>query len=341
MEGSSIFLFARREWLHLFWVILIVLLSLIYYARWRKKAFVIFGSEKNVSLLVASLHQKLRSIRNLLFLIGLCFLVIAASGPMWGKKAVIVKSRGKDVMFIVDISTSMLAEDIKPNRLARAKLELSQLLVGLSGNRIGLIIFSGDSFVLCPLTLDTGACELLIDCIQAGNMPRPGTSLSGAIQQAVKSFEAGENEYKAVVLISDGEDLEGEIDGAVSEAKENGLRVFTLGVGTTEGAPIPIRGEDGSLKGYKKDRTEETVITRLNEALMKDIADDTGGEYYRLGNGGTRTDDLVESIVKMDEKVLAEEEVQSYKERFQYPLLLAFLFFVAEAFLGERRRVNQ
>jgi Ca-activated chloride channel family protein len=340
MEGSSLFLFARKEWFHLFWIVAIVLLSTIHYIRWRRKVLSTFGQENNVESLLASSSSRLRTAKRILIVLGLCFLVLSATGPMWGKKAVIVKSRGKDILFIIDISMSMLAEDVKPNRLERGKLELSRLLEKLSGNRQGLIIFSGDSFVLCPLTLDTGACTLLLDCIEAGNMPRPGTSLSGAIEKAIESFEAGENDYKAIVLISDGEDLEGEVDKSITRAKENGIKIFTLGIGTSGGVPIPVRDAGSELIEYKKDRDRETVITRLNEGLMKEIAEGTGGSFYRIGEGGSsvNTDYLAEEIIKMDEKVLAEEEVESYKERFQTPLFIAFLLLIVEATLGERRQ---
>lgn len=340
MEGSSLFLFARKEWFHLFWLIGVVVLSMVQYFRWRRKALANFGTVKNVSSLTVSSHGRFRALRKIFTVATLCLLILAASGPMWGKKAVIVKSRGKDVFFIVDISSSMLAEDVKPNRLARAKLELSHLIEKLSGNRLGLIIFSGDSFLLCPLTLDSGACELLLDCIEAGNMPRPGTSLSGAIEKAVESFETGENDYKAVVLFSDGEDLEGEVDEAIEKARENGIRIFTFGIGTTRGAPIPVTDESGSLLEYKKDRKGETVITRLNQELLQEIAERTGGESYIIGETSTSTDELAQEISKMDEKVLAEEEMKSYKERFQIPLIIAFLFLVAELSIGERRKAK-
>ena len=338
MDGSSsLFVFSRKEWFHLTWLVVLVVLSMIHYLRWRRKALTVFGSETNVNPLVMSVHGSLVALKRVLTVLALCFIVLAAAGPMWGKKAVIVKSRGKDILFIVDISTSMTSEDLRPNRLERAKLELSSLLDKLSGNRLGLIIFSGDSFILCPLTLDSGACSLLLDCIEPGNMPRPGTSLSGAIEKAIESFETGDNEYKAIVLISDGEDLEGDVEHAVSQARESGIRIFTLGIGTTQGAPIPVRDENGNLLGYKKDRQGETVITRLNADLLQDIAERTHGSFFQLGAGGTTTTRLAGEISKMDEKVLAEEEVKSFKERFQVPLFIAFLFVVVEISLSSRR----
>jgi len=338
MDGSSLFLFSRKEWFHLTWLVVLAVISMVHYAKWRRKALTVFGSEENVSPLIVSAHGKLRAVKRVFTVLALCFLVIAAAGPKWGKKAVIVKSRGKDILFIVDISTSMTSEDVRPNRLERAKLELSSLLEKLSGNRMGLIIFSGDSFVLCPLTLDSGACSLLLDCIEPGNMPRPGTSLSGAIEKAIESFETGDNGYKAIVLISDGEDLEGEVEAAVSKTRENGIRIFTLGIGTGEGAPIPERDARGDLVGYKKDRRGETVITRLNRELLEDIADRTGGVFFLLGADGATADRLAGEIGRMDEKVLAEEEVKSFKERFQVPLFIAFLLLAAEASIGDRRR---
>jgi Ca-activated chloride channel family protein len=337
MSGTDLVVFAREEWFHLFWIVGLVLVSMLSYARWRKKVLSEFGGRDIVHTLLSSMHPTRRFLKGALFIVGLSFVVLAASGPMWGKKAVIVQSKGKDVFFIIDISASMTAEDVRPNRLARAKLELSRLIEKLEGNRLGLIIFAGESFVLCPLTLDTGACMLLLDCIDARNVPRPGTSLAAAIENAVAGFEGGEKNYRAVVLVTDGEDLEGDVEEAISMARENGLRIFALGVGTHEGAPIPLREDDGTLAGYKKDREGETVVTKLGEDLLTHIARETGGEYAYVGEGNQATERIVRGIQKMDEKVLAEEEMKIYKERFQVPLAAAFILLFLEACIGERR----
>jgi Ca-activated chloride channel family protein len=335
---DDLFVFAREEWFHLFWAVGLLLLTLLSYARWRRKVLADFGRSQSVEPLLASVHGSRRFLKGVLVVMGLSFLVIAAAGPMWGKKAVIVQSKGKDVFFIVDISSSMTAEDIRPSRLARAKIEISRLIDALEGNRIGIIISAGESFMLCPLTLDTGACMLLLDCIDPGNVPRPGTSLASAIETAVAGFESEEKNYRAIVLLTDGEDLEGDVDRAITLARDNGVRVFTLGVGTPEGAPIPVKADDGTPAGYKKDASGHTVVTKLGEHLLMHIAEETGGEYAYIGEGGSATERLVERIRKMDEKVLAEEELKVYRERFQAPLAAAFFLLLLECCIGERKK---
>ncbi len=338
MGATPHFIFARPEWFHLFWIVGLVVAGAVLSARWRKRALARFADSRNVNSLIATCDGRSRFIKRALFLSGLSFLVLSASGPMWGKKAVIVETRGKDVMFIVDVSASMLAEDLRPNRLERAKLDLSRLIDRLAGNRLGLIIFSGDSYVLCPLTLDAGACALLVEIIQAGSMPRPGTALSGAIEKAIESFETGETEHRAVILITDGEDLEGGIDRAIERARERGVRIYPVGYATEEGAPISIRGEDGSLRGYKKNRDGETVVTSLNRSLLDHVADETGGEFFHAASGGSLVDEVAREIEGLEEKILSEEEIRSYRERFQWPLSVALFLLVVEAVLGERRK---
>lgn len=337
MEAAPHFIFSRPEWFHLFWIVGLVTIFAILFSRWRKRALAKLAVPENVVSLLATYSGRSRSIKHILFISGLCFLVLSASGPMWGKKAVIVKTSGKDIMFIVDVSTSMLAEDVGPTRLDRAKLDLVRLIEKLQGNRLGLIIFAGDSYVLCPLTLDAGACALLLDVIQAGSMPRPGTALSGAIEKAIEGFETGQNEYKAIVLITDGEDLEGDIDRAISSARESGVRIFTVGYATEEGAPIPIRDENGSLQGYKKDRDGQTVVSQLNRQLLERIASETNGAFFNAVTGQSPVDRIADEIAEMEEKILTEEEMKIYRERYQWPLSIALLLLVIEAVLGERR----
>ncbi|MCK5513335.1 MAG: VWA domain-containing protein, partial [Deltaproteobacteria bacterium] len=205
-------------------------------------------------------------------MLGIMMGIFALTRPQWGFHWEEIKRVGVDVMVAIDVSESMLAEDVKPNRLERAKREVIDLIEMMEGDRIGLIAFAGTSFVQCPLTLDYGACKMFLDYIDTDLIPVPGTAIAEAIRTSLKSFNKRERKSKALIIITDGEDHEGEPIDAAKEAKKEGIKIFTIGVGREGGAPIPLKDGSG---GFKKDRKGDMVITHLDEITLQKIALET------------------------------------------------------------------
>ncbi len=243
-------------------------------------------------------------------------------------------------MVALDTSYSMNAEDVAPTRLAKAKSEIRSLLNRLKGDRIGLLSFAGSALVQCPLTLDYGAAALFLDMANTEIIPEPGTSLAAAIEAANSSFIGKERKYKALVMMTDGEDLEGQIDDAVEKAKEAGIIIYTVGVGTPEGRPIPVRDAQGNIVEYRKDPDGQVVISSLDERALARIAEATGGRYYRATTSESELDDMYTEISQLEKKDLESRLYQNYEDQFQYPLGLALLFLASEAWITERRRTR-
>jgi len=266
---------------------------------------------------------------------AVALVVVALAGPMWGFHWEEVKREGVDVIVAIDTSRSMLSTDVKPNRLARAKLAVQDLLGRLRGDRIGLVAFAGTAFVQCPLTLDRGAFAQSLEAVDVGLIPRGGTSLTAAIDAGLEAFEGRQGKNQALVLITDGEKTEGgDPKDAVGRAKERGVRVYTVGIGTAEGELIPAAGG-----GFVKDRSGQVVKSRLDEATLQEVATDTGGVYLHAAGPSMGLTELYDDyIAKMDNRELASTLEKRFEQRFQWPLAAAVALLLAEALVGERRR---
>jgi len=274
-----------------------------------------------------------RTLRAGLLVTAAGLLVLALAGPMWGFRWEQVRREGIDLVVAIDTSRSMLATDVKPNRLARAKLAVRDLVTEARGDRLALVPFAGTAFLECPLTLDTGAFLEALDAIEVGIIPRGGTALPAAITQSLDAFEGRQANHQAIVLITDGESHEGNLDAAVARAKERGVRIFTVGIGTTEGELIP--GEGGA---FVKDRKGQVVKSRLDEATLERVATDTGGVYlHAAGPGLGLTELYTNHIASLDKRELESTLERRYELRYQLPLALAFLLLLIEPFVGERQ----
>jgi Ca-activated chloride channel homolog len=264
------------------------------------------------------------------------FLVFALVRPRFGVKMEMFERRGIDLMVALDISESMLAEDIPPNRLERAKFEIARLLDLLKGDRAGLIVFAGESYVQCPLTLDYGAAKMFLDAVSTGWVQIQGTALADAIKQAADAFRSKEHKYKVLVLISDGEDNEGNAVEAAKAAAGEGIIIYTVGVGSESGVPIPVSKGAGSVV-YKKDKSGNLVMTRLDPVTLEKIAIEGHGKYF---NAGTDLDlsRIMAEIERMEKKELGSSRLNIYEERYQIFLFLAFALLLVEFFIPERVR---
>ena len=330
--------FGSWNYLFFLWVIPVMVVFYVYAFRKRDKMLALFCGKELVGELVPDFKKGRRLIKALLIMLGIMLGIFALTRPQWGFHWEEIKMVGVDVMVAIDVSESMLAEDVKPNRLERAKREVIDLIEMLEGDRIGLIAFAGTSFVQCPLTLDYGACKMFLDYIDTDLIPVPGTAIAEVIKTSLKSFSKRERKSKALILITDGEDHEGEPIDAAKEAKKEGIKIFTIGVGREGGAPIPLKDGSG---GFKKDRKGDMVITHLDEITLQKIALETGGSYVRSVTGDMDLDKIYQEGIKqhVEQKQLKSTRKRRWEERFQWFIFFALLFVSVEFFVSERRAV--
>jgi Ca-activated chloride channel family protein len=248
-----------------------------------------------------------------------------------------VRRKGLDLVIALDTSYSMNAEDVAPSRLEKAKREIRSLIARLKGDRVGLVAFAGTAVLYCPLTLDYGAANLFLDLLDTGVIPEPGTALAPAIETATSAFSATERKYKVLVLFTDGEDLQGDLPAAVEKARDGGVIIYTVGIGTPEGKPIPVRDEKGDIVEYRKDSGGQIVVSRLDERSLAQIAVSAGGRYFRASASENELDAIYDEISKQEKKELESRLFQNFEDRYQYPLALAIAFLVAELWMSERR----
>lgn len=273
-------------------------------------------------------------------LIGSAFLlcIFSLARPQWGFEWQEIKRTGLDMLIAIDVSKSMLAKDVKPNRLERSKLAVKDLVKKLNGDRVALIAFAGTAFLQCPLTIDYNGFLLTLDDINTDTIPRPGTSISGAIKEAIGLFKGPEKKFKVLVLITDGEDLEGDAMRVANEAAQAGIRIYCIGVGTAEGELIPAIGDRGE-RAYLADNKGEVVKTRLNEDLLKKIAVATGGGYVHATQNDFGLILLYDKFISKLEKYELEAKMKKhYKERYQIFLSLAIALLLIESLFSERKR---
>ena len=302
----------------------------------RRRALTRLGRDPMVSRLVSAPGTGRWVLRLFLILCAAFFLVLTLARPRWGRTMEEVKRKGVDIIAAVDVSESMLAEDVKPNRLARARDEVISLIDSLGGDRIGVIAFAGDAYVACPLTLDYAAARIFLDVLDPSLVPVPGTNLAKVIRKATETFGTREKRYKVLVLITDGEGHEGQAGQAAREAAAEGVVIYTLGVGTGAGSPVPEMEEGGAVIGYKKDREGKLVTSRLDPLALNELAEAAGGRYYPATAEGREIQEIQARIAGMERREIGSRLVITYEERYQIPLALALAALVMEAAVGGR-----
>jgi len=263
-----------------------------------------------------------------------CLLGIAVLRPQWGFQWKEVTRKGLDIMIALDTSKSMLAEDIKPNRFERSKLAIEELVKELRGDRIGLVAFSGGAFLSCPLTLDYNGFMLSLDGLRIGVIPKGGTSISSAIREAIRSYRGGNQKYKILIIITDGEDHEGDARRAAEMARENGIIIYCIGIGTKEGELIPLK----TAVGFLKDRNGNIVKTRLDEDTLQEIALSTGGTYVRSTSREFGLDYIFkEKLANFEKREIQSKMKKNFIDRFQIPLGIAFGLLFLETLFRDRK----
>ena len=271
-----------------------------------------------------------------LFLLGLTFLIISLTNPKMGTKLETVKRQGVDIVFALDVSKSMLAEDIAPNRLEKAKQIISKIIDKLGSDRIGIIIYAGNSYPLLPITTDHGAAKMFLQSANPDMVSSQGTAINEAIKLASSYYNNDEQTNRFLFIISDGEDHQEDASSAIAQATKDGIKTYTIGVGTEKGGPIPIKYK-GQLEGYKKDSKGEVVITKLNSETLKEIAEAGNGKYI-VGNKTQQTVDYVENLlVKAEKSEFETTKFSDYKDQFQWFIGFALLFLVIDTLMLEKK----
>ena len=327
------FRFAAPEYLYL--LILLPILVGIYLltVRMRRRSMERFGDLETLKTLMPEFSPKRIRTKFLLFALALAFIVVGLARPQFGSKLKEVTHTGIEMMLAVDVSNSMLAEDFEPNRLERTKYAINKLFDGLHQDRVGLIVFAGEPKVQLPITSDYRMAKAFAKRIDPSLVPVQGTAIGKALSQALMSFsgETEENHSRVIILITDGENHEDDALAAARRAAEMGIRIYTIGIGTPEGAPIQIGGE------FIKDEKGDMVVSKLNEEMLAQIADITGGAYVRSSKQSIGLDEIVKSINEMEQSELSVMRFEEFNEQYQYLLLAAIVLLLAEFLLLDRR----
>ncbi len=312
-----------------------VIIGFLFLLDWRNRRVMLKAIDHGLLSRISSERWRgLSTVKKVFLLLGVTLFIIALARPRWGERPQMFKSRGMAVVVALDASKSMLAEDVKPNRLVRAKTELAALFDELSGNAVGVVAFAGDAYALCPLTTDVEAAKMFLDIISPELMPVPGSDFGRAIEVALDLFHSG-SAAKAVILVTDGEDLGTRTEQMVQRAKEMAVRIYPVAFATTEGAPIPEKVDGGV--SYKKDRAGNVVISRMDERKLILIAQITGGRFYRVE--GFSASRLAEELNRLEKEELGTTSFSGYVERYQGFLLTGLVLFFLALALPERRVV--
>jgi Ca-activated chloride channel family protein len=314
-------------------VIAAIVLSSVALAR-RRRARDAFAEAPLMERLAPGASLGRQRTRATLIVLGVVFLGLAIGRPQVGTRMGVAKRTGVDLMLAIDVSESMRARDLKPDRLEKARREAFSLVQLLDGDRVGVITFSGSAFVQCPLTLDYGAATMLLSAVSTGTIPRPGTALGEAIRQGIRSLSTQPDRSKVLVVMTDGEDHGSEPLEAAQEAAEAGVVIYTIGLGSTSGEPIPI--EQGT--GYKRDKQGQIIMSRLDESTLIDVAAVTGGRYFRATDNERELVAIEEAISRMQQGELESKMMAYYEERFQLPLAMSLAFVLLGSLLPERTR---
>jgi len=293
------------------------------------------GDVNLIKQLIPYSSRRKRVLKTILFLTGFSSLILALCNLQTGSKLTEIKREGADIMVCLDVSNSMLAQDLTPNRLTRAKYALEKMIDLLEGDRLGLVIFAGEAYVQLPITTDYNAAKLFLGSIGPGMVPVQGTNMADAIKKASESFSNDEGKNRAIILITDGENHEPEALEAAEEAGKKGIMINTIGIGSQNGVPIPMI-ENGAIKGYRKDKQGQTVVTKLNSELLKSIAGKANGVFVQASQADVGLGAVLDKIDELDKAQIENKMYTDYEDQFQWFLALALLLFFIEFLISER-----
>jgi Ca-activated chloride channel family protein len=331
----QLFRFANPDFLYL--LLLLPAMSVLYFINElrKKRALKRLGDLKLVGSLVPELSRIRPLFKFILQLIAFSAAVIMLSRPQFGSKIEDVKKQGVEVIIALDVSNSMLAEDIQPDRLTRAKQSLSHLIDNLDNDKIGLIVFAGDAYTQIPVTTDYISAKMFLSTINPDLVPKQGTAIGAAISLGIRSFSPGEGKSKAMIIITDGENHEDEPVTIAEEASKAGIIIHTIGIGSTEGVPVPVT--INGKKDYLKDSDGNTVITKLDEEILKKIALSANGSYVRASNSNIGLDEIFKEIKKMKKQELESTIYTEYNDQFQIFAAITILLLMIDFIIMERK----
>ena len=329
------FKFEHTIYFYAFSALPVMLILVLWYFISRKQKLKKLGDANLISQLLPYSSKRKRIIKFILFMLGFSSLIIALCNLQTGSKLTEVKREGADIIVCIDVSNSMLAQDLSPDRLTRAKYALEKMIDGLEGDRLGLVIFAGEAYVQLPITTDYSAAKLFLSSIGPGMVPVQGTNVSDAIKKASESFSNDEGKNRAIILITDGENHDSEAIQAAEEAGKNGIMINTIGIGSENGVPIPLI-ENGIVKGYRKDKQGQTVITKLNTNLLKTIASKANGVFVQASQADIGLGAVLDKIGELDKVQLENKMYTDYEDQFQWFLGLSLVLFFIEFLISER-----
>jgi tetratricopeptide (TPR) repeat protein len=328
--------FSNIDMLWLLTAIPLSAIGLWFAYRSRRKSLQAFVSESLLPVLAAERSMAKWITKQVYLLLAAAFLILALADPQVGTRLEEVKREGIDLFVALDVSLSMKSEDIRPSRLEKAKRDVSELLKKLAGDRVGLIVFAGEAFIQFPLTTDYSAADLFLTAVDVDAVPVPGTMIGNAITLALKSFPTDAPTKKAIVVVSDGENTEGDVMSAVEEAKKAGVRVYGVGMGTTEGGPIPMYDGSGNRSDYKRDGSGSIVLSKLDETMLQQISAATGGSYHRSTNSN-EIDKIFNELATLERTEFASKQISGFESRYQWPLCAGLFFLLLELLVSDRR----
>ncbi len=330
------FRFENNLFLYALIIIPVFVLLFILLRKYRTRLIGKFGDINLLNKLSPDVSKYKPYIKISLLMAALSFILLGAANPQIGSKLMESKREGIDVIIAIDVSNSMKAEDVKPNRLERAKQIVSKLIDKLYNDRIGLIVFAGDAFTQLPLTTDYSAAKLFLGNINTDMINNQGTAIGSAIELATKSFKQDEKKYKALIIITDGENHDDDALGMAVKAAKTGVVIYTIGMGSVDGAPIPVYSGN-QITGYMKDENGNTVITKLDPAMLEQIAASGNGKFIRSAGEDPDLAQILNKIAGMEKKEYKSQLFTDYVDYFQYFIGLAFVVLIIDIFLSERK----
>lgn len=328
--------FEHTEFLYALLAIPVLLIIFLIMMRWRRIALKRFGDMQVISQLIPDRSDLRLMYKFIFFIIAYALVIIGIANPQTGSRLEKVQRKGIDIMIALDVSNSMLAQDIQPDRLSRSKQAISMLIDQLEGDRLGIIIFAGNAYTQLPVTTDYAAAKLFLSSISTKNVPSQGTAIGDAISMAVNAF--GEEQHnKAIVIITDGENHEGDAVEEAKAAAAKDITVYTIGMGLPDGAPIPVYNNYNQQIGFKKDKDGQTIITKLNETMLQQIASAGNGIYVRANNTKAGLSKVLSKINEIEESEIETKMFSDYEDQFQYFIAFGLFFLLIEFLIFERK----
>ncbi len=324
---------------YLYFLLMIPVFTIIFalMIRWKKSALRRFGDTNIIGKLIPDQSNGLIITKFVILMTAFVFLVLGIANPQTGSKLEKIHRKGIDIMIALDVSNSMLAQDIRPDRLSRAKQSINKLIDQLEGDRIGIIVFAGNAYTQLPITTDYAAAKLFLSTVNPDIVPTQGTAIGEALELAIGAFSQDDKNNKAIVVITDGENHEGNATKQSKAAAELGIRVFSIGMGQPDGAPIPVYNRKGNMIGYKKDKEGQTIITKLNVDMLRQIASAGNGIYVNATNSNTGLSNVLDEINKMEKTDLETKMFTDYEDQFQYFIGLGLILLLLEYIILERK----